>query len=138
VRTFHIFKINKELSILLDESPYNLYKTLEGIYLLNKENVSYGAYLLEQVISFIDIEKYNKLLYEKNKDNDFYMKIGNYHRIINKYREETTKITVKKTYILVESNVLAKNISLFFPSNDLFVCDFANKDYFWLSKIVAV
>ena len=53
MRTFYVFKINKEMSILLKDSPYNLYKTLEGIYFLNKEYVSYGAYLLEQIICFI-------------------------------------------------------------------------------------
>ena len=138
MRTFYIFKINKELSILLDESPYNLYKSLESIYLLDKKDVSYGKDLLEQITQLIDADKYNYLLYEKNKDNDFYMKIGNKHRIMNKYRDEETNICVKKTHITITTNIMPKNLNMFLPSNDLFVCDFHNKDYFWLSKLVTI
>ncbi len=137
MRTFYIFKINQELSILLKEKPYTLYKTLESIYLMDKENINMGKELLESVSEKIDTYAYNKLLYEKNKDNDFYMKIGNNHRIFNKYRIEETNIVVKNTHILMTTNVLAKNISTFLPTNDLFVCDFQNRDYFWISKLVS-
>ncbi|MEG0794203.1 MAG: hypothetical protein RSF02_03170 [Bacilli bacterium] len=136
MRTFYVFKINKELSVLLDESPYNIYKTLEGIYLLDKTSVSYGKDMLEQVTSLIDKEKINKQIFEKNKDNDFYTLVGNNHRILNKYRQEETNIFVRRTHILITTNVLPRNINSFLPANDLFVCDFENKDYFWLSKLV--
>ena len=137
MRTFYIFKINKEFSLLLKENPYTLYKTLENIYLLDKESISIGKDLLEQVASLINIDAINKMIYEKNKDNDFYMKIGSNHRIYNKYRDEETIITVKNTHIYLTTNVLPKNIHLFLPSKDLFVCDFQNRDYFWLSKLVS-
>lgn len=120
----------------MDESPYNLYKTLEGIYLLDKANASYGKDLLDQLIVPLNKDKYNKVIYEINKDNDFYMKVGNNHRIVNKYRKEETNIIVKNAYILLKTNALNKNIKNFLPSNDLFVCDFLNRDYFWLSKLV--
>ncbi len=137
MRTFYIFKINKELSTLLSDRPYTLYKTLESIYLMDKENISMGKELLEKVTVQIDTLAYNKLIYEMNKDNDFYMKIGNSHRVFNKYRIEETNILVKRTHILMTTNVLVKNIHSFLPTNDLFVCDFQNRDYFWLSKLVS-
>ncbi len=136
MRVFYIFKINRELSILLLDSPYTLFRSLEGIYLLDKDAVSLGRDMLEQISCKIDVLNYNKMLYEKNKDNDFYMKIGNHHRIYNKYRAEETNIYVKNTHILLTTNVLPKNIASFLPSNDLFVCDFENRDYFWLNKLV--
>ncbi len=136
VRTFYIFKINRELQILLLEHPYTLFKTLESIYLLDRESVSIGKEMLEQLTKIIDTKAYNKMIYEKNKDNDFYLKVGNNHRIYNKYRGEETNIYVKNTHILLTTNVLPQNINLFLPTNDLFVCDFANRDYFWLSKLV--
>ena len=76
MRTFYIFRINKEMAVLMDDTPYNLYKTLEGVYLLDKSAVSYGKDILDQLILPFDKCKYNKLLYDINKDNDFYMKIG--------------------------------------------------------------
>ncbi len=136
MRTFYVFKINKNLAILMNDTPYNLYKTLEGIYMLDACNACFGKDLLDQVIVPFDKEKYNKAIYEINKDNDFYMKIGNNHKIINKYRREETEITVKNSHILVKTNMITKNIRNFLPMRDLFVCDFESRDYFWLSKLV--
>lgn len=136
MRTFYVFKISRDLTLLMNDTPYNLYRTLEGVYLLNKESVSYGKDILDQIIVPLNKEKVNRMIYELNKDNDFYMKIGDNHRIINKYRKEETEIIIKNTHILLKTNILNKNIKNFLPSNDFFVCDFANKDYFWLSKLV--
>ena len=138
MRTFYIFKISNDLAVLTKDTPYNLYKTLEGIYLLDKGSISYGKDLLDQVIVPLDKEKYNKDLYEKNKDNDFYMKFGNTHKIINKYRKEETEIVVKNSHIVLKTNVLSKNIKTFFPVPNLFACDFESRDYFWLSKLVTL
>ncbi len=136
MRTFYIFKISKEMSILLKDVPYNLYRSLEGIYLLDKSNISYGKELLDNLIVPIDKQKYNKLIYEKNKDNDFYMKVGDNHRIINKYRKEETNIIVKNSHILIKTNIISKDIKKFLPLKELFACDFENKDYFWLEELV--
>lgn len=126
------------MSVLLYSNPYTLYKTLESVYLLDKESIGVGREILEQVSNLIDTIAYNKMIYEKNKNNDFYMKIGSNHRIYNKYRDEETNIVVKNTHILLTTNVLPKNINLFLPTNDLFVCDFENRDYFWLSQLIAI
>ena len=42
------------MTLLLRESPYNLFKSLEGIYLLDKASVGYGKDLLDQIIIPID------------------------------------------------------------------------------------
>ena len=136
MRTFYAFKINKELSILLSDSPYNLYRSLENIYSMDKDKVYLGKDLLEQIISLIDIEKTNKRIYEKNKNNDFYIKIGSHHRIYNKYRKEETNIWVKNTHFLITTNIIPNNIINFIDMKDIFICDFENKDYFWLSKLI--
>lgn len=138
MRTFYIFKINQELALLTKDTPYNLYKTLEGIYLLDKSSISYGKDLLDQVIVPLDKEIINKEVYEKNKDNDFYMKVGDNHRIINKYRQEETEITIKNSHIVVKTNVLMRQVQNFFPSPCFFACDFEARDYFWLSKLVSM
>ena len=136
MRTFYIFKINKEMSILLKNSPYNLFRSLEGIYFMDKASISYGKDLLDDLIVPIDKIKYNRLIYDKNKDNDFYMKVGDNHRIINKYRKEDTNILVKNSHILLKTNIIDKDIKKFLPVNNLFACDFENKDYFWLEQLV--
>ena len=136
MRTFYIFKISKEMSVLLKDVPYNLYRSLEGIYLLDKANASYGKELLDNLIVPIDKLKYNKLIYDKNKDNDFYMKVGDNHKILNKYRKEETNIIVKNSHILLKTNIISKDLKKYLPLNELFACDFENKDYFWLEQLV--
>ena len=121
---------------LLRNNPYNLFRSLEGIYYLDKANISYGKELLDNLIVPIDKLKYNKMIYEKNKDNDFYMKVGDNHRIINKYRKEDTNIIVKNSHILIRTNIISKDIKKYLPINELFACDFDNKDYFWLEQLV--
>ena len=136
MRTFYIFKINKEMGILLKESPYNLFKSMEGIYLMDKADVGFGKELLDQIIVPIDKLKYNRLIYDKNKENDFYIKSGDIHRIVNKYRKEDTIIKVRNSHILLHTNIINKDIRKFLPKSELFACDFENKDYFWLEELV--
>lgn len=124
------------MGILLKESPYNLFKSLEGIYLLDKASVGFGKDILDQIIVPIDKMKYNRLIYDKNKENDFYMKSGDTHKIINKYRKEDSTITVRNSHILLKTNIINKDIRKFLPISELFACDFENKDYFWLEELV--
>ena len=136
MRTFYIFRINRSMTLLLRESPYNLFKSLEGIYLLDKANIGYGKEMLDDLIVPIDKLKYNRLIYDLNKDNDSYMKVGDNHKIVNKYRKEETNIWVRNSHILLKTNIINKNIRKFLPLNELFACDFENKDYFWLEELV--
>ena len=124
------------MGILLKNRPYNLYHTLESIYLLDKTSVGVGKDLLDELIVPIDKERYNKMLFEKNKNNDFYMKFKDNHQIINKFQNETTNIIVKNCYILLRTNIINKDISKYLEVSDLFACDFDNKDYFWLEQLI--
>ena len=117
MRTFYIFKINKEMSILLKENPYNLFRSLEGIYYMDIVNASFGKDLLDDIIVPIDKTKYNQLIYDK-------------------YRNEDTNIIVKNSHILLKTNIINKDIRKFLPITGLFACDFENKDYFWLEQLV--
>ena len=134
MRTFYIFRINKEMEVLLKDNPYNLFKSLEDIYLLDKTSIGIGKDLLDQLIVPIDKLKYNKLIYELN--NDFYMKSGDTHKVINKYRKEETVITVKNSHILLKTNIINRDIKKFLPITQAFACDFQNKDYFWLEELI--
>lgn len=136
MRTFYIFKINKELAVLTKDSPYSMFKSMEQIYKLDKKDFNLGLKLFEQLAVPIDYDKINKTLYKKYKDNDHYIKYRNVHKINNRYKPEDTKLTVNRVYLLLESNIIKplflKTLNI---DNDLFVCDFENKDYFWLESL---
>ena len=82
-----------------------------------------------------DKTKINSMIYKKFMDDENYNKILNKHILDDGV--EKTKLTVYNTYIKIKTN---QNISAFFKilSNEenVFVCDFNNKDYFWLNKVV--
>lgn len=124
------------MGILLKDSPYNLFKSLEDIYLLDKSNISLGKDLLDQLIVPIDKLKYNKIIYDMNKDNDFYIKSGDMHKIVNKYRKEETTIIVKNSHILLKTNIISRDIKKYLPLRQCFACDFTIKDYFWLEQLI--
>jgi len=136
MRTFYIFKINKEMAILTKDMPYNMFKSLEKIYKLDKKDFGIGLKLFEQLAIPIDQKKINNKIYNAYKDNDHYTKYRNIHQINNRYKPEESKLTVNNVYLVLKSNIVKP---LFFKTlnidNNLFVCDFENKDYFWLESL---
>ncbi len=137
MRTFYIFFINKEFKILTKDNPYNLYKTLENIYYMEKNDLFLGMNLFEQVAIPFQKEATNKFLFDNFKEDDFYTMNKNHHKVYNKYRDETLNIETHATYLLLKTNMTKKNIfEKIYLNPNLFVCDFINKDYFWIDKVL--
>lgn len=125
------------MTILSKNNPYNIYKSLEQIYKMKKEDANVGMNIYEQIITPININRINQELFEVYKNNDYYSKINNKHVFYNKYRPEETKLTVNNSYIVLESDAI---LPVFFkPLNknrNLLACDFENKDYFWMDELL--
>ena len=138
MRTFYIFNISDYLSTLTHDNPYNLFRTLEGVYYLDKEDLNLGINLFDQIAVPFHKNEINRLIYDVYKNNDFYTTHGNKHRIYNKYKDEIVEMETHFTYILVKTNTSKKSVfqNLFINKN-LFACDFQNKDYFWLDKLIS-
>ena len=134
MRTFYIFKINKEFKILTKNSPYNLFLALDNIHSMDKTDLSLAAKLYDEVCVQNDVSKMNLSLFKDMRDSDYYIKYNNNHIINNYYTEESSKLIVYKTYLKLKSS---GNSSTFFRAlkqyPNLFVVDFNSKDYFWLS-----
>ena len=137
MRTFYIFKINKEMAILTKDTPYNIFKNMEGIRKYKKDNVSFCYNIYDQIITPINLRSFNRRILNSYKDNVYYQKYRNIHSIYNKYKPEETKLTIKNTYLLLETNSIKPSFlkELTFD-RDLFVCDFENKDYFWIEQVI--
>ena len=108
---------------------------LEEISKSSKNDFIISYRLFEQMATAYDKTKINSMIYKKFMDDENYNKILNKHILDDGV--EKTKLTVYNTYIKIKTN---QNISAFFKilSNEenVFVCDFNNKDYFWLNKVV--
>ena len=136
MRVYYLFKINDYFSKLYYNKTYYLYKMLEQISLSSKNDFIISYRLFEQMAVAFNKTDINSKLYRRYAFDDNYIKTLNKHVLDN--RLEKTKLTVYNTYIKIKTN---KNITDFFKvlSNEenIFVCEFNNKDYFWLSKVTS-
>lgn len=137
MRTFYIFKINKEFATLTKNCPYNLFKSMEQIYYADKNDVSTAYNIYEQIILPLNKMKINLDLFSQYREDDHYTKFRDTHMINNFYNDEQTKLIVNSSYMVLKST---KSSPTFLDDlrelENLFVCDFENKDYFWLEKIL--
>ena len=137
MRTFYVFKIKKELTILTKETPYNLYRTIENFYYYDNVNVSVSFKIYNELFDTFNCEYVNKRINTLFKNNRYYKYENNRHMIVNKYRPENTVLKVFKSHIILKSDTINPSLLINYLSSDnLFVCDFKNKDYFWLNEFV--
>ena len=136
MRTFHIFNINNSVAVLTRNDTYPLFHSFLKIRNLSEDDLSLGINLYEQIAIPIDKQKMTRNIYNHYKESDFYTKYQNDHTYINKYRDEKSYLKVKNTYIKVDTNRQYPEFFKYLKKNhSLFVCDFDNKDYFWLKDI---
>ena len=134
MRTYHIFKINSDISRLYYNRGYYLYKMFEGIFLSNIGDLDKNINVYKKLVLSYNVKKINSILYRSNLKENNYDKELNSHKINKK--DEKTKLLIHDSFIKIKSNI---NFPLFFKDlkkeKNLFVCDFVNRDYFWLDKI---
>jgi len=137
MRTFYIFKIKRELTILTKETPYNLYRTIEHLYYMDSDTLGVSFNVYNNLFDTFDKEYINKKVINLFKNNRFYNYEKDKHTIYNKYRPETSILKVYKSHLFLKSDAINPTLLVnYLMSDNLFVCDFKNKDYFWLNEFV--
>lgn len=127
MRKYYIFIIRKEFYKIYKNNSLVLYKTLENLYNLNLTNFGYGVSIYNQLCLTFNPEVLN---------NYFLRKFNNYkynkHFIIS----EQVIIEIHRSCIVLLTKKNVPNIMkyLLYYNKYLFVCDFDNKDYFWLEN----
>lgn len=131
MRTYYLFGIKKEVYECYKNSAESLYRTLEKLHMAPLENYNYALSVYHQLCNIIDTKRLEEYFDEKEfpKKNKQYF----FH---NSKNNEKTRIEIKPSYIKITTN---KNISALFQSfyyynQHMFVCDFKEKDYFWLKN----
>lgn len=135
MREFYIYNINDYFCSVYDKCPYRLYKMLEDAYLTNRYNMKNSYVLYEQIITNYNKLFVNNYIFSNNKLNLYYYNKDNIHIISS--RVEYSKLMVTSYCLKIKTNI---NYPKFFDnintySDNIFVCDFINNDYFWLNKI---
>lgn len=135
MRTYYIFNINKEMSILTKDSPYLLFKSFESIYRYGKDDFDIAFMLYQELTCSFNKNVINNRILSKYKDNQFYIGTSNNHNYYNKYRDEFCKIRLKNNYLICQCNSGRLDLINSLIGLNLFACDFQNKDYFWIDEI---
>jgi len=132
MRKYYLFNISKEFYNIYKKNSYVLYKTLENLYNLKKENISYGVSLFNKICNKID-KIYIQSLYSD------YIRINSDKYLVNEYREESV-ITIKNIYILYNTNMnFPPSMGKIYKNNKtIFVIDFKNEEYFWLEDHIVL
>ena len=129
MRKYYLFAIKREYSELYSKNPYILYKTLENLYKLKKEDLVFGISLYNQICNIMEVKRL------KNYFNSICTKKNN-----NKYliciNDDLALFNIHYSCIICKCN---KNFPSVFNAMNyynkyLLVCDFENKDYFFLTK----
>lgn len=135
MRTFYIFNVNEYFYSMYKDTPYRIYEMLEDIYYVRNYDIKISSKLYFQMVNRINKLMMNEYLNTNYISCTDYTNEANTHLIATNY--EYSKLIVGNTYLKIKSN---RNYPLFFDSlnkynNSIFVCDFQNKDYFWLDKV---
>lgn len=136
MRVFYIYNMNDFFCSVYDKYPYKLYKMLEDAHFTNKNNLIEATNLYDQMITRFNKLFMNNYLFANNKLDVYYYRKNNVHLISN--RSEYSKLMVSSYCLKLKTNL---NYPKFFNhihdySDNIFVCDFQNQDYFWLNKVV--
>jgi len=134
MRTYYIFKINKYFAYIYKRWPYKMYKIIEELYHTKDYDmlVSY-RYYQRFAVEFNKLA-INEYIYNINKKCQNYHRDNNTHIIIN---EKYNKLIVNSTCIILKTNdiysIFLNDLNMHL--NNIFICDFQNKDYFWLESL---
>ena len=110
-----------------------MYKIIEELYYTKEYDmlISY-KYYKKFAIEFNKLSV-NEYIYNLNKLNNFYQRDNNTHIL---YNDKYNKLTASSSCLILKTNdvysVFLNDLNLYLTN--IFICDFKNKDYFWLES----
>ena len=136
MRTFYLYQINDFCVNLYKDAPYKLFRILKDVYYTSRYNQTLAISSYDQVTEKFSKEFLHNYLFHYYRLELYYHSKNHIHTISNNY--EYSKLLVSCYYLKLRASI---GYSSFFQclnqfSSNIFVCDFDNLDYFWLSKVV--
>ena len=130
MRKYYLFIIKKEFANVYRNNADILYKTLENLYFIKRENFNYGVSLYAQLCQTFNVDILTNYF-----DHQPLLKQQN-NKYLFRNKNEVLIIKIRPSCCNVITNMNFPSIFKTFDyyCKEIFVCDFENKDYFWLSK----
>ena len=140
MKVYFIFDLKDEFIKLYSGNERVLYNILKQIYCLDKEEINFGYNLFSQLTNFINKPEIDRKIFLQFHQDIPYSKRGQIHYINNLYKDEISRLEIKRSYIKLESE---QTTSTFFSilknfSPNYFVCEFNTQDYFFLTAEEAI
>ena len=125
------------MAILTKETPYNLYRTIENFYYYDSINNNVSFKIFNDIFDVFNPEFLNKRITNLFQNNRHYSFHKDIHEINNKYKPEFSQLKVYKSHLILKTDAMEPTLLInYLMSDNLFVCDFKNKDFFWLNEFV--
>lgn len=127
MKEYNLFVIKKEYYDYYQKNPLFLFDILKKLYYM-KEDFNYGISLYSQLcerINIFNLKYYLNKKYKLDNERIFYV--------------DKTFVELKHTRIIIRGinyNNLLEDFKTY--SKNIFVCDFINNDYFWLTGKVTL
>ena len=136
MRVYYLFKVNNYFYYMYKNKPFKMYKMLEEIYHTRNNDVVLTYRMFEQIANPFNKNIVNNFIDNYLKDKSYYMRSNNIHLISNNL--EYSKLSVANSNLKIKTSI---NYTSFFEilnnyTDNIFICDFINKDYFWLQNII--
>ena len=136
MKVYFIFEIKEEFKKLYKSNERILFSILKQLYYLDRSELTYGYNLFAQLANGINKQKLDQKLYIALHQEIPYSKRGQTHYINNLYKDEISRLQIKRSYIRLETE---QSFSTFFNllknySSNFFVCEFNKQDYFFLTR----
>lgn len=128
LKTFYIFKLNKNYNLVANKNSENIYILLNSIYTYKKGDIIVAFDLFNEVCIPINKDFYNTYYFNKLKNDEEYTKFKNIHMYNNYLTGEVSKMIVGNSHIKIKSNE-DNNIFIINLIDNLFLCDFKNGYY---------
>ncbi len=111
-----------------------MYKIIEELYYTKDYDMSYSYKYYQKFAVAFNKLSLNEYIYNLNKHNINYQRDNNTHII---YNDKYNKLLINSTCMILKTNdiysVFLNDINVHL--DNIFICDFKNKDYFWLETL---
>ncbi len=136
MKEYYVFNLKKEFIKLYKNKPSELFYIFNRIYYMKEIDKMYGYNLFEQISNFFDKKNINDYLFNKYKDKIMYSFTNDEHIINNLFLNEISILKIKSSNLKIQTNkdecTFLKGLMEY--SNNFFVCDFKEQEYFFLSN----
>lgn len=133
MKTFYLFKLNRNYHKVAKTKPFNIYCLLNSIYTYRSRNIKIPYNLFKEICLPINKDFFNDYYYNSFSVLEEYTKFKNIHMYNNYLTGEVSKLVVNNSHLKIKSNI-DENIFILNITDNMFICNFKDSQYKYLKN----